>query len=442
MHIQLSDHFTLPKLLRFVAPSIVMMVFTSIYSVVDGLFVSNFVGKVPFAAINLISPLLMALGALGFMLGTGGTAIVAKTLGEGEAAQANRYFSMLVYTGAVCGAVLTVLGQLFLLPAAGLLGAKGEALRYCVLYGRITLCVLPCFMLQCMFQSLFVTAEKSHLGLAVTVAAGLSNMALDALFVAVFRWGLAGAALATALSQCVGGLVPVLYFARPNTSLLRLGPTRFYGRVLLKACTNGSSELMNNIAASVVAMLYNFQLLRFAGEDGVAAYGVIMYVSFLFAAVFFGYAMGVSPPVSYHYGAGNLAELRNLRRKSLWLLGAAGTVMAAVSFALSPVLARFFVGYDAGLLALTVHGMRIFSLGFAPAGINIFGSAFFTALNNGPVSAVISFLRTLVFQVIVIAVLPALFELEGIWVSIVAAEVLSLGLTSFFLITQQKNYQY
>lgn len=442
MRIQLSDHFTPAKLLRFVAPSVVMMIFTSIYSVVDGLFVSNFVGKAPFTAINLIYPLLAILGALGFMLGTGGTAIVAKTLGEGDPVHANRYFSMLVYVAAACGAVLAVLGQLFLPAVARLLGAQGAVLRYCILYGRITLCALPFFMLQCMFQSFFITAEKSQLGLGVTVAAGLTNMALDALFVAVFRWGLAGAALATALSQCVGGLVPIVYFARPNTSLLRLGPTRFYGRVLLKACTNGSSELMSNIASSVVTMLYNFQLLRFAGEDGVAAYGVIMYVSFIFAAIFFGYSMGVAPPISYHYGAGNHAELRSLRRQSLWLLGLAGLAMAAASFALSPVLARIFVGYDAGLLALTVHGMRIFSLGFAPAGINIFGSAFFTALNNGPISAVISFLRTLVFQVIVILVLPALFGLEGIWMSIVAAEVLSLALTSFFLITQQKNYQY
>ena len=442
MRIQLSDHFTLPKLLRFVAPSIAMMIFTSVYSVVDGLFVSNFVGKVPFAAINLISPLLMVLGAMGFMLGTGGTAIVAKTLGEGDAARANRYFSLLVYTGAAGGAVLAALGQLALVPAAGLLGARGEVLAHCVLYGRITLCALPFFMLQCMFQSLFVTAEKSHLGLAVTAAAGLTNLALDALFVAGFRWGLAGAALATAASQLVGGLVPVVYFARPNTSLLRLGATRFYGRVLLKACANGSSELMNNMAASVVAMLYNFQLLRFAGEDGVAAYGVIMYVSFIFAAIFFGYAMGVSPPISYHYGAGNRAELHSLCRLSLGLLGLAGTVMAAVSFGLSPVLAHIFVGYDAGLFALTVHGMRIFSLGFIPAGINIFGSAFFTALNNGPVSAVMSFLRTLVFQVAVILVLPALLELEGIWISIVAAEVMSLGLTAYFLLTRRRRYGY
>lgn len=442
MAIQLSDHFTTGKLLRFTLPSIAMMIFTSIYGVVDGLFVSNFVGKAPFTAINLIYPLLQILGALGFMLGSGGTAIVAKTLGEGESRKANRYFSMLVYLGMAAGAVLTVLGQLALPSVAVLLGAQGEVLQCCILYGRITLCALPFFMLQCMFQSLFVTAEKSGLGLGVTVAAGVTNMILDALFIAGFRWGLAGAALATALSQAVGAVIPLLYFARPNTSLLRLGRTRFYGRVLLKACTNGSSELVSNISASVVTMLYNFQLLRFAGEDGVAAFGVIMYVSFIFAAVFFGYSMGIAPPVSYHYGAGNQAELRNLLRKSLRLLACAGLVMAAAAFAASNLLAGTFVGYDQSLLELTAHGLRIYALGFVTAGISIFGSGFFTALNNGPVSAIISFLRTLVFQTSAVIVLPALFGLEGIWWSVVAAELLSVLLTAFFLVTQRKHYHY
>jgi len=442
MQIQLSDHFTTGRLLRFVAPSIMMMIFTSIYSVVDGLFVSNFVGKVPFTAVNLIFPLLQVLGALGFMLGTGGTAIVAKTLGEGEKEKANRYFSMIIYTAALTGAALVVLGQFCLPFTARALGAEGSVLQNCILYGRITLCGLPFFMLQNCFQGFFVCAEKPKLGLFVTVGAGLTNIVLDALFVAGLHWGLAGAAIATSLSQLVGAVVPVFYFARPNTSLLRLGAARLYARILGKACSNGCSELMSNIAASVVTMLYNFQLLHFAGEDGVAAYGVIMYVSFIFAAVFFGFSMGAAPIVSYHYGAGNHPEMHNLLSKSLRLLAAAGTVMAAVSFAASGVLSRIFVGYDPSLCALTIHGMRIFSLGFTVAGINIFGSAFFTALNNGPISAIISFLRTLVFQTAAVFVLPALFALEGIWWSIVASEVMSLGITAFFLLTQKKRYHY
>lgn len=442
MQIQLSDHFTYPRLLRFVLPSIVMMIFTSIYSVVDGLFVSNFVGKTAFAAINLISPLLMVLGALGFMLGTGGTAVVAKTLGEGDDRMANRYFSMILCAAAVGGATLALAGQLALPAVASLLGARGEMLANCILYGRVALCGLPFFMLQNCFQSFFVTAERPKLGLAVTVAAGLANMALDALFVAVLHWGLAGAALATAASQLMGATVPLLYFARPNGSLLRLGRTRLYARVLCKACANGASELMSNVSASVVTMLYNFQLMRFAGEDGVAAYGVIMYVSFIFAAVFFGYAMGVSPVIAFHYGAAHPGELKNLLHKSLALLGGAGAAMAMLCFVAAGALAQVFVGYDSGLYAVTVHGMRIFALGFLPAGINIFGSAFFTALNNGLVSAALSFFRTLGVQILCILTLPALLGLEGVWWAIAVAEGLAFAVTLLFLAGQRRRYRY
>ena len=442
MKIQLSDHFTYSKLLRYTLPSIAMMVFTSIYGVVDGFFVSNWVGKTPFTAVNLIYPVLMILGCAGFMYGTGGGALIAKTMGEGGREKANRVFSLIVYAGIVTGAVLGALGLLLLRPAAAALGAEGELLENCVRYGRVILPAIPAFILQFEFQCLFATAGKPSLGLYVTVAAGCTNMVLDALFVAVFRWGLEGAAAATALSQCVGGVVPLLYFARPNSSLLRLGRTKLDGKALRRTCANGASELMSSISGSLVSMLYNAQLLRYAGEDGVAAYGVLMYVSLVFQAVFIGYSVGTAPAVSYHYGAQNHGELRGLRRKSL----AVTAVFAAAMFAAAQLLGRplslLFVGYDQGLLEMTAHAFSIFSFSFLFSGFSIFGSSFFTALNNGLVSAAISFLRTLVFQVSAVLIFPLVWKLDGVWASIAAAEVMAVAVTAAFLWGMRKKYQY
>ena len=442
MRIQLSDHFSYGRLIRFTLPSIVMMIFTSIYSVVDGLFVSNFVGKTPFAAINLIMPILIILGALGFMIGTGGSAIVAKTLGEGDPVRANRYFSMLVYTTVVGGAVLAAAGELSLPLVSELLGAEGAMLQDCLLYGRIILAALPAFMLQNVFQSFMITAEKSRLGLAVTVAAGLTNMVLDFVFIVPLGWGLAGAAIATAISQVIGGAVPIVYFARKNDSLLRLTKAKFEGRILLRTCTNGSSELMSNISASIVTMLYNFQLMRLAGEDGIAAYGVVMYVNFVFSAIFIGYSIGAAPVIGYHYGAQNHAELKNLFRRSLVLVVISGVAMTVLAELLAQPLTHVFVGYDAGLYALTVRGFMLYSISFLVSGVNIFGSAFFTALNNGLVSAAISFLRTLVFQVAAVLLLPLLLGIDGIWLAIVTAELLALAVTLVFFIVKRKQYHY
>lgn len=442
MNIQLSDHFTYKKLLRYTLPSIVMMVFTSIYGVVDGFFVSNFVGKTPFTAVNFIYPLLMILGCAGFMFGTGGGALIAKTMGEGKPERANQLFSLVVYAGLASGLALGALGLLILRPVASALGAEGELLENCVRYARVILPAIPAFVLQYEFQCLFATAGKPTLGLIVTVAAGCTNMALDALFVAGFRWGLEGAAAATALSQVVGGIVPLVYFARPNSSLLRLGRTSFDGRALVRACTNGSSELMSSISASVVSMLYNAQLLRYAGEDGVAAYGVLMYVSLVFQAVFIGYSVGTAPVIGYHYGAQNASELRGLRRKGMVVIA----VFAAAMFAAAQLLARplslLFVGYDPELLELTVQAFFIFSFSFLFSGFAIFGSSFFTALNNGLVSAVISFLRTLVFQTAAVLIFPLIWNVDGIWMSIVAAEGLATAVTAAFLWALRKKYRY
>ena len=385
--IQLSDHFSCGKLLRFVLPSIVMMIFTSIYGVVDGLFVSNFAGKTSFAAINLVMPFIMVLGGIGFMIGTGGTALVAKVMGEGDAEKANRYFSMMLLFTVLVGAVLTALGLVFMRPVALFLGATEQMLPSCVLYGRIVIGFTTAFMLQNVFQSFLIAAEKPKLGLLATVAAGLTNMALDALFIAGFRWGVAGAAIATGLSQCVGGLLPLIYFLRPNTSRLRLVRTKLEARTLANACANGSSELMSNISSSIVSILYNFQLLHFIGEDGVSAYGVLMYVQFIFVAIFIGYSIGCAPIVGFHYGAQNYPELKNLLCISVRLMTGAGMVLAALAYGLASPLAKLFVGYDEGLYALTCHAFRLFSFAFLFAGFNIFASSFFTALNNGLVFA-------------------------------------------------------
>ena len=442
--IQLSDHFTYGRLLRFTVPSIAMMVFTSIYGVVDGFFVSNFAGKVPFTAVNFIMPFLMIFATVGFMFGTGGSAIVAKTFGEGEPDRARRYFSLFVYVTFGLGVVLGIVGIVAVRPFAAALGAEGALLEDCVVYARIILAALPCYVLQLLFQSFLITAEKPHLGLVVTVGAGVTNMVLDAVLVILLpqEWKLAGAAVATAMSQVVGGAVPLVYFLRENGSILRLGKTRWDGRAVLKACTNGSSEFMSNVSMSLVGMLYNVQLMHYAGQDGVAAYGVMMYVSMIFAAAFIGYSIGAAPVVSYHFGAQHHDELHGLLRRSLVLILLFAVCMTAAAELLAHPLARLFVGYDAELMALTISGFRVFSLAFLLMGFSIFGSGFFTALNDGLTSALISFLRTLVFQSAAVLLLPRLWGIDGVWISIVFAECMSVALTALFLVGKRKRFHY
>lgn len=442
MKIQLSDNFNYGKLLRFTMPSVVMMIFTSIYSVVDGFFVSNFVGITPFAAINLIFPFVQILGCFGFMFGAGGSALVSATFGTGDRERANKIFSMLTYITVIIGVVLAVFGIIFIEPIANLMGADASLLPYCVTYGRILLVTLPSFMLQNLFQSFLVTAEKPQLGLAVTVGAGVTNMVLDALFIIVFKWGLVGAAVATDIAQCVGGIIPLVYFARKNSSLLKLGKPYFNFKELFSCCTNGSSELVTNISMSVVSMLYNFQLMKFSGQNGVAAYGAVMYVGFVFAAVFLGYSIGVAPVIGFHYGAENHGELKSLFKKSNTLVVTTSVALAAIAYLLSGSLARLFVGQDATLLEMTVTAFKYYSISVLFSGFSIFGSAFFTALNNGVISAAISFLRTLVFQIGAVLILPVFFELNGVWYSLFVAEILAMIVTLVFYITKKKTYHY
>lgn len=440
--IQLSEHFSYIKLMRFTIPTIAMMIFTSIYGVVDGLFVSNIVGSEAFAGVNLIMPALMMLGSVGFMVGTGGSALVSKTIGEGNKKLANRYFSMLIYFLLIVGIVLSILGNVFIRQISELLGAKGEMVDICSTYGRTLLCSLPFFMLQNCFQSFLVVAEKPAMGLCVSVIAGLSNMVLDFLFIYVFRLGVFGAALATAISEFVGAAIPLIFFIRKNNSPLKLIKTKLELKPILRTCSNGSSEMVTNISMSLVNMLYNLQLVKFAGYDGVVAYGIIMYVVFIFSGTYLGYCVGVAPIVGYHYGAANTAELKNLFKKSLFLLSSAAVVLTSCAELLSSVLAGIFVGYNQDLHDMTTNAIQLFALSYIISGINIFASAFFTALNNGLVSAVISFMRTLVFQIAFIFILPELLGLNGIWLAVVGAEICSLIVSVSFFVANRKKYKY
>ncbi|MGN0818528.1 MAG: MATE family efflux transporter [Candidatus Coproplasma sp.] len=442
MSISISEHFSYAKLFKFTLPSILMMIFTSLYGVADGLFVSNFAGKTPFAAVNFIMPFLMILGAVGFMFGTGGGALISKTVGEGDGERAKRLFSLFVYVTVVCGVILGGLGIAFIRPVARLLGAEGEMLEGCVTYGRIILIALPAYMLQYEFQSLFAVAEKPRLGLAITVAAGVANIALDALFVVAFNWGLVGAAAATAVSQAVGGIAPIIYFLLPNKSKLRLGATKWDFKALLRACANGSSELLSNISMSLVAMLYNMQLMNYAGEDGVAAYGVLMYVNMIFLAAYIGYSVGSAPIAGFNFGAKRESELKGLLKKSFIIISVLAAAMLALAEGLAAPLAKLFVGYDQALCDLTVRAFRFFSFSFLFAGFAIYGSSFFTALNNGFISALISFMRTLVFQIAAVLILPLFLGIDGIWISIIVAEFMAAAVTALLLILNSKKYGY
>ncbi len=442
MKIKLSDHFTYSKLLRFVFPSIIMMIFTSIYGVVDGLFVSNFAGKTAFASINLVMPFVMILGGIGFMIGTGGTALVSKVLGEGKKEKANKIFTMMIIFTLLLGTLLSVIGVVSMPWVADFLGATEEMMADCIIYGRIVTGFTVAFMLQNVFQSFLIAAEKPKLGLLATVLAGVTNMALDAIFIIVFKWGVAGAAIATGLSQCVGGIFPLIYFSRDNSSLLRLTNTKLEIKPILNACGNGSSELMSNISLSVVSMIYNFQLMKYVGEDGVSAYGVLMYVQFIFVAIYIGYAIGCAPITGYHFGAQNHGELKNMLRKSAFLSAISGVVLTILAIVLSSPLAKLFVGYDEELYELTRHAFSLFAYSFLLAGFNIFTSSFFTALNNGAVSAAISFMRTLIFQTSSVLILPIFLGVDGIWWAITVAEVFAFILSLIFLFAKREKYHY
>ncbi len=442
MSIQLSDHFTYRKLSAFVLPTIAMMVLTSVYTMVDALFISHYVGEIALAAVNFVFPVIMLLGGLGFMFGTGGTALVAKTFGQGDSSRARRYFTQIILLASLVGGAMAGMGILYLPQVCRLLGGTDALIPDAVIYGRIMLAFLPCCILQCSFQSLLVAAEKPKMAFWLSVAGGVTNIVLDLLFIVVLGWGLAGAALATGLSQAMAGLIPVLYFSRPNKSLLRFKRTKLEFRPMLQACSNGASELVTGISASFVGMLYNYRLLQYYGEDGVAAYGVVMYVAFLFGSIIFGYDMGSNPLFAYNHGAENHAELKNLFRKSLILLTGGGAILCVASVSLSYPLAYLFVGYSAALTELARYAFCVFSVYFALHGYNIFASGLFTAMNNGFISAVIAFSRTFLFQATAVLLLPLLFGADGIWWSAAAAEVVTLFVSTYLILRYRKRYGY
>ncbi len=442
MKIKLSDHFTYGKLLRFTLPSIVMMICTSIYSVVDGLFVSNLVGENALSAVNIMFPPAMIVGAVGFMLGAGGSAIVARTMGEGKQELANQYFTMIILCVLGAGVALSALALLFVEPIARLAGASDLLMDDCLAYGTVILGGSFVFMLQVTFQTFFVTAELPKMGLFFALASGATNITLDYLFIGVLKLGVVGAAWGTVLGYGLGGLLPLLYFLKPAKGALRLCPTRLYLRELKNACVNGSSELMSNLSSSLIGILYNIQLMRLVGESGVAAFSVMMYVDFSFAAVFLGFSMGSGPIVSYHYGAGNVVELKSILRKSLTVIGAAAVLMVALAELLSRPLAMAFVGYSPALMEMTVHGFRIFAWGYLFSGLGIYGSSFFTSLCYGVVSALISFLRTFLFRGGMVLLLPLFLELDGIWLAGVAADLLGAFTAGALIWKYRKQYHY
>ena len=442
MEINLSEHFTYKKLIKFTLPTIIMMIFTSIYGIVDGVFISNVVGSNAFASINLIMPVIMIIGTIGFMIGTGGSALISKTLGEGKKEEANKKFSMLIYLEVILGILLTIIAIIFLRPIAKMLGATEEMMGDCLIYGRILLVGMTAFILQNSFQSFMVVAEKPRFGLAISIAAGITNMILDFLLIYVFRIGVAGAAMATITSQFVGAIIPLVYFSRKNSTMLKLGKTKFDLSTIVKTCTNGSSEMVTNLSMSLVNILFNMQLMKFAGANGVSAYGIIMYVGFIFVGTYMGYSVGTAPIIGYHYGAGNKEELKSLFKKSLKLLGIVAIIMTGLAEILAKPLASIFVSYDKELLELTINALRLYSLSYIISWFNIFASSFFTALNNGFVSALISFLRTLAFQVAMILILPAIWGINGIWVSVACAELLAIIVSIICIVVNRKKYEY
>ena len=442
MEINLSEHFTYKKLIKFTLPTIIMMIFTSIYGIVDGVFISNVVGSNAFAAINLIMPVIMIIGTIGFMIGTGGSAIISKTLGEGKKEEANKKFSMLIYLEVILGILFTIIAIIFLRPIEKMLGATEEMMGDCLIYGRILLVGMTAFILQNSFQSFMVVAEKPRFGLAISIAAGITNMVLDFLLIYVFRIGVAGAAMATITSQFVGAIIPLVYFSRKNSTMLKLGKTKFDLSTIVKTCTNGSSEMVTNLSMSLVNILFNMQLMKFAGANGVSAYGIIMYIGFIFVGTYMGYSVGTAPIIGYHYGAGNKEELKSLFKKSLKLLGVVAIIMTGLAEILAKPLASIFVSYDKELLELTINALRLYSLSYIISWFNIFASSFFTALNNGFVSALISFLRTLAFQVAMILILPAIWGINGIWVSVACAELLAIIVSIICIVVNRKKYEY
>lgn len=444
MKIQISDHFTFKKLIRFVLPSIAMIIATSLYGNVDGFFVTNWVGETPFAAINLSWPLIMIFGGVGFVFGTGGSAVVATALGENEADRANQNFSLIIYFGIALGILLGAIGFIFAPQFGVLLGADGELLKCSIKYMRILFCFTPAFILQNMFQSLCSTASKPKLGLDATIIAGVGNIVLDAIFIVGLKWGLVGAAIGTAMSQFFGGIVPLIFFARENDTNFKLCIPKFHRKVITKTCTNGVSEFVNNLTLSIVIILYNLKLMEIAGQNGVNAFGIIQYINFTFISVFIGIVMGSAPIISFNNGANDYAELQNVFKKEVTLLLSSGVILFGLAELLSKPFVYVFIQENKELFDMSVHGLRIFCIAFLLMGFNMLGSSLFTALENGGISAVIAFIRSFVFPIAALYTIPTLLgnTLDSVWICQIIIEAFSFVMVLSFILGFRKRYKY
>ena len=438
--IKLSDHFSCAKLLLFAIPTIGMIMISITYDVVDGYFVSNYIGKTAFSAVNIIYPFQLLLSMVGYMFGSGGSALIAAELGDGNQQNARLYFTAIIKAAAAIGVVLAVAGVLLLRPVAVMIGATPEILEYGLPYGRTLFLFLPIMILGYTFQSILITAEKPKLGLYISLGNLFSNALLDWLFVAVFKWGMVGAAVATGIGACLNGLVPLIYFARPNSSPLHFCKGRVQVKPLLKACGNGSSEMVNDMSTSLIFVLYNYQLLRMLGEDGVAAYGVTVFVEGIFAAVFYGLAMQATSIVGYHFGAKNYPELKSLLKNGIILNFISGILMFVLAQVSAPLISRIYVGYDETVYRLSVHAMRMYAFAFLLQGFNEYASAYFTGLNNGLVSGILAFTRTFLIQTVMILVLPLLLGTDGLWLAQAATEVFAAVIAIVFFITRKHEY--
>ena len=440
--IQLSDHFDYKTLLKFTVPSVLMMVISSVYSIVDGLFVSNFAGSDGFAAVNLMMPIAMMISCIGFMAGAGGSALISKTLGEQKNDEARNQFSLIIYIILALSVVIGIAVFLFIPQIAAMMGAEGVIYTNCVIYGRILIAALPAFMLQILFQNFLVVAERPKMGMIIAISSGVTNIVLDALFVAGFRWGVGGAAAATVLGQVIGGLVPLAYFMMKKNHLLWFTKTKFHVETIKRTCSNGFSAFINNASMSLVGIVFNLRLMALMGSDGVVAYGVVMYVTYIISGVFMGYSTGISPVFSYNLGAGNKDEIKELFKKSLVSISVAAVILVALVMIFARNLAAIFVSYDDNLMTLTTEAIRLYNISFLIAGFNIFAAAFFAALNNGAVSGVLSLSRTLVFQLGCLFILPALMGSKGIWLSVTAAEIFAVLAALYFVAKNKGKYQY
>lgn len=441
-HNGIAQEFNLISLLRFVAPTVVMLVFMSLYQMVDAVFVSKFVGENALSALNIVYPFPSIVIAVSIMLATGGSAIIARNMGEGKEKEAKENFSFIVLVGAVIGVAIATAGILFIEPLIYMLGATPSLYDYCYEYLFILVLSVPLSVFQMLFQSFFVTAGKPHLGLTLTVLGGVSNIVLDYVFIVLCGFGVSGAALATSIGYSIPGLFGLIYFAVSRKGTLYFVKPVFRWGVLFKCCINGSSEMVNNLAVAVTTFLFNVLMLKYEGEAGVAAITIVLYAQFLMTSAFMGFSSGIAPVVSFNYGSGNVRQLKKIFKISVWVIAVVSAAVFVIAETCSDVVIMVFTPAGSEVFGLTKYGFAIFSFSFLCTGMNIFASALFTAFSNGKISAILSFLRTFVFLTACLLFLPLFWGVDGIWLAVPVAEVMALFVSVYYLVRFKKVYQY